>query len=70
MESAKRLLKGTYGFICQYDDEPDFETVWSSVFDLKSLMVFRSEGDPRKIPFLRDRRLHELVQKNSVSSGS
>lgn len=70
MESAQRLLKGTYGFICQYDNEPDFETIWSSVFDLKSLMVCRAEGDPRKTPFLRDRRLHALVQKNSVSGSS
>ncbi len=21
--------------MCQYDNEPDFETVWSSIFDLK-----------------------------------
>ena len=37
IETTKRLLKGEYGFMCQYDDEPDFETVWSSIFDLESL---------------------------------
>lgn len=31
---TQKLLKGEYGFMCQYDDEPDFETIWSSIFDL------------------------------------
>ena len=43
--------------MCQYEDEPDFETVWSSIFDLKSLVVYRAEGDPRKKKFVTDRRL-------------
>lgn len=62
MESAKRLLKGTYGFICQYDDEPDFETVWSSVFDLNHLMIYRAEGDPRKNEFVGDAGLAHLAR--------
>ena len=57
IETTKRLLKGDYGFMCQYDDDPDFETVWSSVFDLKSLMIYRAEGDPRKKKFITDNRL-------------
>lgn len=24
---TQKLLKGEYGFMCQYDDEPDFETI-------------------------------------------
>lgn len=56
-ETAMRLLRGEYGFLCQYDDEPDFETVWSSVADLKSLVICRAEGDPRKKRFIRDERL-------------
>lgn len=56
IEATKQLLKGKYGFICQYDD-PDFETVWSSVFDLKTLMIYRAEGDPRKKTFITDNRL-------------
>lgn len=59
IEVTKQLLKGDYGFICQYDNEPDFETVWSSIFDLKSLMVYRAEGDPRKVKFMEDSRLTE-----------
>ncbi len=39
IETTEHLLKGDYGFMCQYDNEPDFETVWSSVFDLESLDI-------------------------------
>lgn len=60
IETTKQLLKGDYGFMCQYDD-PNFETVWSSVFDLKTLMVYRAEGDPRKKKFVVDDRLHRIV---------
>lgn len=57
LETTKQLLKGEFGFLCQYDDEPDFETVWSSIFDLKSLVVYRAEGDPRKRKFITDSRM-------------
>ena len=60
IETTKQLLKGDYGFMCQYDNEPDFETAWSSVFDLESLIVYRAEGDPRKKKFMMDNRLHDL----------
>ena len=61
IENTKRLLRGDYGFMCQYDNEPDFETVWSSVFDLESLQIYRAEGDPRKKKFITDTRLHDLI---------
>lgn len=48
IEITKHLLKGDYGFMCQYDNEPDFETVWSSIFDLDSLVIYRAEGISRK----------------------
>lgn len=53
VEETERLLRGDYGFICQYDDEPDFETVWSSVFDLSRLDIYCAEGDPRKKKFIK-----------------
>lgn len=40
IETTEQLLKGDYGFMCQYDNEPDFETVWSSVFDLHHFTSF------------------------------
>ena len=63
IETTKQLLKGDYGFVCQYDNEPDFETVWSSIFDLESLAIYRAEGDPRKKKFVSDNRLHDLKFK-------
>ena len=61
--ATKHLLKGDYGFMCQYDDEPDFETVWSSIFDLENLVIYRAEGDPRRKKFITDDRLHKYVFK-------
>lgn len=61
IETSQQLLKGDHGFMCQYD-EPDFETIWSSVFDLKSLMIYRSEGDPRRKKFMLDHRLYDIIQ--------
>ena len=69
VEAAAKLLKGGYGFLCQYDDCPDFETVWSSIFDLNSLAVYHTEGDPRKTSFVRDNRLRNL-KFNLPSAGS
>ena len=47
--------------MCQYDS-PNFETVWSSIFDLKTLTIYRAEGDPRKKKFGVDNRLHNIVK--------
>ena len=63
IETTEHLLKGDYAFMCQYDDEPDFETVWSSIFDLDSLVIYRAEGDPRKKKFVTDNRLHDLIRR-------
>lgn len=60
IETTQQLLKGDYGFMCQYDNEPDFETIWSSIFDLESLTIYRAEGDPRKSRFLTDNRLRDI----------
>lgn len=64
IETTKQLLKGKYGFMCQYDNEPDFETVWSSIFDLETLVIHRAEGDPRKKKFICDNRLYNIKRKN------
>ncbi|MDD2959131.1 MAG: C45 family autoproteolytic acyltransferase/hydrolase [Lachnospiraceae bacterium] len=67
IESTQELLRGKYGFMCQYDNEPDFETVWSSVIDLDSLIIHRAEGDPRKKKFITDNRLHDIVSAANCS---
>lgn len=63
IETTKQLLKGSYGFMCQYDEEPNFETVWSSIFDLEHLLIYRAEGDPRKKKFITDKRLYDMKQR-------
>ena len=67
-ETIMELLMGKYGFMCQYDEEPDFETVWSSIFYLENLMVYQAEGDPRRNSFIPDSRLRDLVYSSHCSS--
>ena len=50
-------FKGNKGFMCQYDKSLNFETVWSYIFDLDSLTIYRSEGNPRKCKYVKDERL-------------
>lgn len=57
IEYIKEVLKGNKGFMCQYDKSLNFETVWSSIFDLDSLTIYRSEGNPRKCKYVKDERL-------------
>jgi len=55
--NTQKLLKGEFGFMCQYEKNLNFETVWSSVFDLNSLCIYRAEGSPLKKKFVEDKRL-------------
>lgn len=66
IENTEKLLKGDYGFMCQYDHEPDFETIWSSIFDLESLRIYRAEGDPRKNKFITDSRLQKIDSCSTI----
>ena len=50
-------FKGNKGFMCPYDKSLNCETVWSSIFDLDSLTIYRSEGNPRKCKYVKDERL-------------
>lgn len=53
----EEILKGKHGFMCQYEKGLHFETIWSSVFDLDTLDIYRAEGDPRRKQFILDERL-------------
>ncbi len=53
----ENILKGTYGFMCQYEESLNFTTVWSSIFDLQTLQIYRAEGHPQKKKFIVDNRL-------------
>jgi predicted choloylglycine hydrolase len=54
---ARDILSGKYGFICQYQRKLNFDTIWSSLFDITGNRVFRAEGNPRRSKYIRDRRL-------------
>lgn len=68
LQATQQLLRGEYGFMCQYDGETDFETIWSSIFDLASLCIYRAEGDPRKKKFIADTRLHDMIKKDNFGT--
>ena len=53
----EEILKGRHGFMCQYEKDLNFETIWSSVFDLDTLDIYRAEGDPRRKKNISDERL-------------
>lgn len=51
------ILRGEYGFMCQYNRDGNFDTVWSSVFDISNQKVFRAEGNPLRKKYREDTRL-------------
>ncbi len=57
VEHAEKILSGDYGFMCQYEKKLNFETIWSSVFDVKNKKIYRAEGNPIKTKYIKDERL-------------
>ena len=57
VEYAKNILSGKYGFICQYDKQLNFDTIWSSIFDITNSKIFIAAGNPMKIEYVEDKRL-------------
>ena len=53
----EEILKGRHGYMSQYEKGLNFETIWSSVFDLDTLDIYRAEGDPRRKKYISDERL-------------
>ena len=51
--------------MCQYDKELNFDTIWSSVFDIKNNKVYRAEGNPLKTKYIEDERFSKHIE-NSV----
>ena len=57
VQYAKDILRGEFGFICQYERNLNFETIWSSVFDISGNKIYRAEGNPQKVKYIEDKRL-------------
>lgn len=56
LQSAKDLLSGKTGFLCQYDRKTGKDTVWSVIYDLKEKNIYRVEGNPGRKRFVKDER--------------
>ncbi len=59
VEHAQNILRGKYGFMCQYDKALNFETIWSTVIDISNQKIYREEGSPRMTKYIEDKRLWE-----------
>jgi predicted choloylglycine hydrolase len=57
---VKDILSGKLGFMCQYDKNLNFDTVWSSVFDITSNKVYRAEGNPSRTKYKEDIRTNRF----------
>lgn len=55
-EFAKKILSGRFGFMCRYERDTGKDTVWSVIYDLKELAIYRCEGNPSRRKFIRDKR--------------
>ncbi|MBN2403693.1 MAG: linear amide C-N hydrolase [Spirochaetes bacterium] len=62
VEHAKAILSGKHGFICQYDKKLDFDTIWSSVFDISNNKIYRAEGNPARTKFKEDFRFNRHLK--------
>ncbi len=57
VEYAKEILSGKLGFMCQYEKSLNFDTVWSTIYDLTNRRILRAEGNPSRVKFKEDFRL-------------
>lgn len=60
---AQNILSGKFGFICQYEKQLNFDTIWSTVYSLNDLKIFCAEGNPSKVKFKEDTRLLWGIKK-------
>ena len=57
-QCASDILSGKYGFMCQYDRKRGADTVWSVIYDLQNLRIWRVEGNPSRKKYKEDHRFH------------
>ncbi len=63
IEHAKNILSGKYGFMCQYNKELNFDTIWSTVFDISNKKIYIAEGNPQRTKYIEDKRLSEYIKQ-------
>ncbi|MDD3391987.1 MAG: C45 family autoproteolytic acyltransferase/hydrolase [Bacilli bacterium] len=65
VDFAIDLASGKKGFICQYNKKLNFDTLWSSIYDIKEMKIFRAEGNPSKTKYKDDSRLDWGIRKSN-----
>lgn len=65
VEHSKNILSGKYGFMCQYYKGLNFETIWSSVFDISNCKIYRAEGNPQRTKYIVDKRFSEYIKNGA-----
>ena len=63
LDFAMDLASGKKGFVCQYSKKLNFDTLWSSIYDVNNLEIYRAEGNPSKTRFKEDTRLNWGISK-------
>ena len=66
VEHAENILSGQYGFMCQYDKKLNFDTIWSSVFDISHRKIYRAEGNPGRKKYKEDFRLNWAINDKAM----
>ena len=56
---VKDILSSKFGFMCQYPKASNFDTVWSSVFDITNNKIYRAEGNPSRRKYKEDARFNK-----------
>ena len=62
---AKDLLSGKLGFMCQYSKNMNFDTIWSSIFDLTNNDVYIAEGNPKRKKYIVDDRFKKWIKNTN-----
>ncbi len=56
LNGAVDILSGKKGFLCQYNRGSGKDTVWSVIYDLRKLEIYRAEKNPSISQFKKDTR--------------
>jgi len=60
---CKEILSGEHGFVCQYKRWGRFDTLWSIVADLSTVVIERTAGNPSRTKYKEDMRLSSLARR-------
>ena len=60
IDNVFALMRGERGFLCQYNRKNGFDTIWSSVYDIKNKVIYRCEGNPDRKKYQIDKRMSNL----------